>query len=329
MNASLHVHLMNEIEPRWLDHLHGLVTPGVRLTHGMSLPDPASFQILVNGRPTPEQLDASPHLHTLIIPWSGLPPETRTLALERGLCVHNLHHNAANVAEMVMALLLCAAHFVALGDRRLRKNDWRLRYVNPNPSVVLNGKTALILGYGAIGRRVAAACRALGMRVLATKANPNTSSHTPDEVFPPEALEALLPQAAALIVCLPLTENTRGLINARTLALLPKKAVLVNVGRGQIVDEKALYEALSSKRLHAAGLDVWYNYPSDEADQANTPPSAYPFNELDNVVLSPHRGGAFNVEDTERMRMQALAELINKAAKNEPLPNRVDLLKGY
>jgi len=327
MNAPLHVHLMNEIEPHWFEYLGSLVAPNVRLTYGPSLPDPASFQILVHGRPESQHLEASPQLHTLIIPWAGVPTAVRKLASQRGLAVHNLHHNATNVAEMVMALLLSAAHFVAFADRRLRENDWRLRYAIPNPSITLNGKTAVILGYGAIGQRVAAACRALGMRVMATKATP--APHVPDEVFPPDALEALLPQATVLIVCLPLTQDTKGLIKARQLALLPPKAVLVNVGRGRIIDEKALYDALADKRLHAAGLDVWYNYPTDEASQANTPPSVYPFGDLDNVVLSPHRGGAFNVEDTERLRMEALAELINKAAQGEPLPNGVDLLKGY
>ncbi len=83
-----------------------------------------------------------------------------------------------------------------------------------------------------------------------------------------------------------------GLLGAAELALLPDGAVLVNIGRGPIVDERALYEGLRDGRPHAAGLDVWYSYPPDEAARANWPPSAYPFHELDNVVLSPHRGGA-------------------------------------
>ena len=103
--------------------------------------------------------------------------------------------------------------------------------------------------------------------------------------------------------------------------------MLVNVGRGAIVDEGALYHALKSGQLAAAGIDVWYNYPADEASQTNTPPSQYPFGELDNVVLSPHRGGDDLGIDVARMR--DLAELLNAAARGEAMANRVDVNVGY
>jgi phosphoglycerate dehydrogenase-like enzyme len=95
------------------------------------------------------------------------------------------------------------------------------------------------------------------------------------------------------------------------------------------VDEAALYHALRDGRLHAAGLDVWYHYPApgDEAARAHTPPSAYPFHELDNVVLSPHRAGGSM--ETDRARMDHLAALLAAAARGEPLPNRVNIQVGY
>ena len=130
-------------------------------------------------------------------------------------------------------------------------------------------------------------------------------------------------------MALPLTDQTRGLIGERELALLPPSAVLVNVGRGPVVDEGALYRSLKEGRLLAAGLDVWYNYPADEAAMANTPPSAYPFGELANVVLSPHRGGFAQEEGARRARMDDLAETINALARGEPARNRVDLNEGY
>ena len=98
-------------------------------------------------------------------------------------------------------------------------------------------------------------------------------------------------------------------------------------GSGSIVDEVALYDALRDGTLHAAGLDVWYNYPADKASRAHTPPSAYPFHQLENVVMSPHR--ASSSTGTEELRTTHLAELLNLAAREEPMPNRVDLLAGY
>jgi phosphoglycerate dehydrogenase-like enzyme len=88
-----------------------------------------------------------------------------------------------------------------------------------------------------------------------------------------------------------------------------------------------LYQALQGGQLAAAGLDVWYNYPRDEAAQTNTPPSHFPFHELDNIVLSPHRGGdEVGIDD---VRMQHLADLLNTAARDEVMPNRVNLADGY
>ena len=109
--------------------------------------------------------------------------------------------------------------------------------------------------------------------------------------------------------------------------LLPQGAVLVNVGRGPIVDEEALFRALRDGHLHSAGLDVWYNYPPDEESQDKTFPASQPFHELDNVVLSPHRGGA--TMESNFLRMEHLATLLNAVARGEPLANKVDIIAGY
>jgi phosphoglycerate dehydrogenase-like enzyme len=129
------------------------------------------------------------------------------------------------------------------------------------------------------------------------------------------------------MVCLPHTPETTGFLGARELDLLPEHAVVVNIGRGPIVDEAALYAALREGKIHGAGLDVWYNYPPDEEARAHTPPSDYPFHELDNVVMSPHRGGGS--AETDRLRMIHLARLLNAAARGEAMPNRIDLQRGY
>jgi phosphoglycerate dehydrogenase-like enzyme len=299
----------------------------VALTVGREPPEPADYRILVAGRPSQEQITASPALQALVIPFAGLPEETRAMMMDfPHIAVHNLHHNAVAAAEMAITLMLAAAKFIVPSDRALRQHDWRPRY-RPNPAVILEGKTALILGYGAIGRRVGRLCRGLGMRVIATRRTaPNTGS---EGVYPPQALHSLLPQADVLIVALPLTRETEGLIGQEELAMMRSRAVLVNVGRGPIVDEKALYRALSDGTIHAAGLDVWYAYPTDEAARDNTPPSAFPFHRLENLVMSPHRAGTGGSEEIELRRMDHLAALLNTAAAGEDMPNRVDLDVGY
>ena len=112
-------------------------------------------------------------------------------------------------------------------------------------------------------------------------------------------------------------------------------AILVNVARASLVEEQSLFDALQSGKLRAAGLDVWYRYPENDATKGymgyinisdsarNTPPANLPFHELPNVVMSPHRGGTS--ADVEAARVRALAEMLGKV----PMPNRVDLTLGY
>lgn len=332
MTLKVHILELFETSPApQLAELAGLLDAGIALSTGPSLPEPADFDVLVTGRPSPEHLTASPNLRLLIIPFAGVPEATRAaLTGLPQIAVHNLHHNAAPTAEMALALLLAAARLLVPRDQALRRGDWTARH-GQFPVTILHGKTVLILGYGAIGQHVARVCQALGMQVLAVRRRPAAPA-PPDidaAVFGHEALPALLPQADVLMVTLPLTDDTRGLIGARELALLPAGALLVNVGRGPVVDEAALYQALVNGQVGAAGLDVWYNYPENEAARTHTLPSSYPFHELDNVVLSPHCGGGLGSPYTERERLRHLARLLNAAQRGEPIPYRVDLTTGY
>ena len=299
----------------------------VEIITGLDLPQPADYHILISGRPSAEQIEASPNLHTLLIPWAGLPDVTAELMGDYpNIAIHNLHHNAVTTAETALTLMMAASKYLLPIERAFRSLDWRPRYA-PNPAITLNGKTALILGYGSIGQHVGRVCTALGMHILATRRDPTQPTDAPGEVHPPGALHSLLPQANVLIITLPLTDETRGLISGRELELLPDKAVLVNVGRGSVVDQHALYNALKSGKLHSAGLDVWYNYPPDEDSRAHHPPADFPFHELDNIVMSPHRGGGS--AEIEVRRMEHLAAFLNQAAAKKLLPNRVSLEKGY
>jgi phosphoglycerate dehydrogenase-like enzyme len=325
---TLHAHLLHKPDPANLAALESHLQPGITLTTGPEVPP--AIDILIAGRPAREHLIDRPTLRALIIPFAGLPTITRDLM--QGfpqIAVHNLHHNAVPTAEMALTLLLAAAKFIVPADRTFRQHDWGYRYRQPNPSIILEGKTALILGYGAVGQHVARWCRMLGMDVIGVKRTVDAGATYPDPVFPVEQLPDLLPRANVLIIAVPLTTATANLIDARALDRLASPAVLVNVGRAAVVDEAALYEALKSRRLHAAGLDVWYNYPVDEASRSQTPPANYPFHELENVILSPHRAGGGGAAEVEQRRMRALADRLNIALTNAPLPDRIDLAAGY
>lgn len=326
--AVLSVHLQEPFSEPAMHELQKHLLPGIELTTGSGMPSATQYQILVAGRPKRDLLTLSPALGGVIIPWAGIPAETRQLLMEfPHLTVHNLHHNAAATAEMALALLLAAAKSIVLADNRLRAGDWRPPR-QPEPSLVLEDKTVLILGYGAIGKRVARMCQGFGMRTAAIRRGGDRPYHDGEtEVFPISALHDVLPSADVLIICLPHTPETEHLIAASELDLLPPRAVLVNVGRGAIVHEEALFYALKEGRLYAAGLDVWYRYPDDEESRAHTLPSQFPFHELNNVVMSPHR--ADDALECELARMRELATALNEAAVGRPIPNRVDLTLGY
>ena len=298
------------------------------ITSSAGTPDAADYHILITGFPTEAQMTASPNLRAVVVPFAGVPALTcKLLARFPQVSLHNLHYNVVPTAEMALTLLLAAAKFVVPIDRELRDGDWRSRYTE-TPVAVLHGKTALILGYGRIGQHLAPILQAMGMNVIGLRRDPPAPGEEGDvDVYPPGALHQLLRRADALVNILPLTPETRGMIGADELSLLPGHAIVVNIGRGPTIDEEALYDALTSGRLLAAGIDVWYNYPAEEADRASTQPSQFPFHELDNVVMSPHRAGYLSA--AEEGRMKHLADLLNVAAAGKPLPNEVNKELGY
>lgn len=323
------VHFLHQPTEMQLAYFNQRLERPVRVSSG---PEPDAIygcDIFIGGRPVREQLEASSSLKYLIIPFSGIPDKTRSLLLEfPEVSVHNLHHNAAPTAELAAALLLGASKYLLRYDNSLRKNDWSLRYAE-SPAVLLEGKTALILGYGAIGQRIGTICKALGMHVKGIKRSvlPDDRQNYQIEIYTTDSLHALLPISDVLILTVPMSPETENIIGKVELDLMPAGSIVINVARGPVLNERAFYEALASNKLAAGGTDVWYNYPENEGARKNTPPGNYPFHELDNLIMSPHRGGM--TADTEKLRYNALAELVNSALRGEELPNKVNLTRGY
>ncbi len=322
---NLRVHITGDDETEFIESLIPLLNENVSLTTDNDKTAQHSCNILVAGLPDKEIVASNNNLTTVIIPWAGLPRTTRILMLENpDIAVHNIHHNATPTAEMAITLMIATMKKIIPTDQKLRAGDWTVRYDGTSfPS--FTGKSVLVLGFGAVGQEVSRMCSGLGMNVTAINRSGQTKDQNETEIHSIDMLDHLLPNAEVLIITLPATPQTQKLIAEKELSLLPDGATVVNIARGSIIDEAALYEALKSKRI-SAGIDVWYKYP-DEYSRSKTNPSEFPFGELDNVVMTPHLAG--HAPNIEQMRANALAVLLNAAAKNKPIPNKVDVQAGY
>ena len=226
--------------------------------------------VLVSGIVTENELSMCQGLSAVVVPYAGIPDITgRVLSNHPDIELHSIHHNAVSTAEMAVTLMLAASKLIIPADRSMRKGDWTPRY-SPQ-GLIIEDSRILVLGYGAIGSRVGTICRAMGASVKGVRSRKDHGFHTAAD------LTVLLPETDILIVCLPLNDSTRGIIGKKELDLLPRGAVLVNIARGPVVDEEALFESLSSGHLGAAGIDVWYNYPDSEESRESTPPSRFDF----------------------------------------------------
>jgi D-3-phosphoglycerate dehydrogenase len=190
-----------------------------------------------------------------------------------GVTVTNTPGVAARaVAEHALALLLAAARRIPQVDAATRHGEWLRGEV-----LLLAGKTLGIVGLGAVGREFARLGAAVGMRVVAWTPHPK-----PELGFELVSLDELLARADVVSLHLRLSPETQGLIGIRQLGLMKRSSILINTARGAITDEVALVEALSSRRIAAAGLDVFETEPL---------PQGHPLTRLDNVVLTPHSAG--------------------------------------
>lgn len=182
------------------------------------------------------------------------------------------------------------------------------------------GSTVLVLGMGDIGGEFAARCKALGAKVIGVRRSPRPCPEYADEVHLLEDLDSLLPQADVAAITLPGTDATRGLMSRERLAKMKEGAVLLNVGRGFIVDTEALCDALERGHLSGAGVDV--------TDPEPLPPTHRLWN-IPTAVVTPHISGFYHLRETHERIVGIFLENLRHFQAGEPLRNLVDFATGY
>ncbi|MFW9928382.1 MAG: 2-hydroxyacid dehydrogenase [Candidatus Thorarchaeota archaeon] len=292
-------------------------------------------EVFIHYTVSKEFLEKAKNLKHIQVPWTGSERMNFELLKQYpNITVSNSHSNSLTIAEHAVALLLAVAKQLSYRDSLMRKGDWTPRYEHGMFSHSLIGKTVGIVGYGAIGQKSAKMLKnGFNMKVSAVKRN--SMNYPEDGIFDflggMEDLSKVLKESDFIIIALPLTPDTKGIIGQEEFKIMKEGAVIVNIARGPIIDEQALYENLKTKKV-SAGIDVWYNYPERGVDFTNTDERKpvyqnYPFHELDNIIMSPH--SAFKVKDIGLKTAEDILENLKLLSEGKKPKNLLNIEYGY
>ncbi len=273
------------------------------------------------GRTLFDAIRNAPRLRLVQLPFSGyewLQQDT----LPAGSVACNVFGHQPGIAEFVLAGLFAFETQMCRLDAEFRAEGWPSGGRQPSYGISgeLGGKSLGIIGYGQIGRELAQRAAALGLSVIATARRPRPAEPPLSFLGTQGDVERVLRESDYVALTCELNDSTEGLINAARIACMKPSAVLVNVARGPVVEEAALYEALKSRRIRGAIIDVWWNYPR-RGSETTTRPSNLPFHDLDNVIMSPHRAGSTREGEPRRYKM--IARNLDRLVRGETLENIV------
>ncbi len=261
-------------------------------------------------------LPVAGRLRWMHVRWAGLDTLLFPALIDSPVVVTN---SRGIYSQSLGEFVIAGALFFAKDIRRLLRDQEAHRW-SPFTVQELRGATMGIVGYGDIGRACAARAHAMGMRVLAQRRRPELAAGDAliDRAYGPDGLLDMIRACDYVVVTAPLTSQTRGLIGAREIGAMKPEAVLMNVGRGPVIDDAALVDALRSRRIRGAALDVFAQEPL-AAD--------HPLFTFDNVLLSPHC--ADNTPTWNEDAMRFFLANYDRFLRGEPLQNIVDKHAGY
>jgi D-3-phosphoglycerate dehydrogenase len=276
------------------------------------IPEFSALVVRSQTKVTAAVLDAATGLKVVGRAGVGVDNVDVEAATRRGVIVMNTPGgNTISTAEHAFSLLVSTARSIPQADASMRAGRWDRKKFE---GVELYGKTLGILGMGRIGTELARRALAFGMRILAYDPYLSMARARSLQVELIEDLEVLLPQADFISMHMPLTDETRHMLDARRLALCKKGARIVNCARGGLVDESALCDALQSGHLGAAALDVY---------EVEPPPADFPLRALPNIVFTPHLG-ASTAEAQENVGIE-IAQAIRAALLEGEIRNAVNM----
>ncbi len=303
----VYLHRLNKREEK---KLKSLVKTGIKIvvpkTKNEIEKQVKNADVLIADAVEPALLKKATKIKCVLVPFSGAPLALlETMSKFPKIKLYTTKANSEIVAEFGFTLLLCLAKKIMQYDKALRRGKWETEEVS-----LLKSKTIGILGLGAIGQNIARIAKCFNMKVIGISKEGKISSQCKkfwDFAGSKKDLRKILKKSDYVVICLPLTNETSGLIGTQEINLMKSTAYLINIARGEIIKEKDLYQALKNKRIAGAAIDVWYNYPGEKT---KTFPSKYPFHKLDNVVITPH--SAYKCKEYSNLKMKKITENLNR-----------------
>ncbi|MFX1319718.1 MAG: NAD(P)-dependent oxidoreductase [Promethearchaeota archaeon] len=291
-----------------------------------------SAQIIVGWRPSLEVLECATKLKLFIFPGAGvqhLVSWFHEVGRHRGITLVNGHSNAIFVAQHVVAMLLAILNNIIPHHNWMVAGEWHKGDADAK-NMPMSGRVIGLLGYGAINQKVHKLLSGFDVTFAALRRNwegQDSSPPTPIQRYTSSQLNEFLDEVDTLLIALPLTPKTDDLIGYNELKRLGKNGVVVNVARGAIVNQKALYQILKEREIAGAAIDVWYTYQPEPDENGRKYPYEKPFHTLDNILLSPHHA-ASPFDDLDRW--DEVIDNITRFAKGErDFINVVDVERGY
>jgi phosphoglycerate dehydrogenase-like enzyme len=292
------------------------------------------FDVLFSFRAPDDLMRKAPHLKWVQLLSAGADHILKgQLADRTGIAVSTASGiHSTPIAEYTIASMLAWAHGFHVTMRAQMRREWKRNSDFMNSVDSLRGKTLGVVGYGSIGRETARIGQALGMTVIALKRNPQDPKDTgwnpagvgdPDGTIPsqwygPDDREKIMRESDFITVTLPLTGATRGFIGRNEIASMRPGAYIVNIGRGEVIDQNALIDALAGGRIGGAGLDVFEREPLEQESRLW---------DLENVILTPHMSGSF--KNYNLACCELFAANLRRFRAGQPLMNFVDRSLGY
>lgn len=245
---------------------------------------------IVGGEITIERIRNAGNLKIIFVPYAGVNALPLDYLKKHGIRISNVHGNARYVAERCIAMALSFYGKIIEYHNDLKNSQWHGYYAKGTVSdswESIQGKTCAVIGMGEIGKYIAKFLKVFDCTVIGFKKRPVVEKLNYFDEITLDLNEAL-EKSELIFVALPLTGETKGFFTAEIMERMRGK-FLVNVGRGEVVDEEGLYRSLKQGILKGAGIDVWYRYPKQ--NETVTEPSQFPIQEMRNTVLSPHLAG--------------------------------------